>query len=99
MWALPEGYVQPQEQETSNARMDDTVVTSSFDDLSQSIDDGNPFTEDNGVPAVEDMVFPFGKHKGKHLSEVPKEYLQWCLSNMNRLDPKLKIAMQTVVNR
>ena len=99
LWALPEGYVQPQEQETSNARMDDTVVTSSFDDLSQSIDDGNPFTEDNGVPAVEDIVFPFGKHKGKHLSEVPKEYLQWCLSNMNRLDPKLKIAMQTVVNR
>lgn len=99
LWALPEGYVQPQEQETSNARTDDTVVTSSFDDLSQSIDDGNPFTEDNGVPAVEDMVFPFGKHKGKHLSEVPKEYLQWCLSNMNRLDPKLKIAMQTVVNR
>ena len=79
--------------------MDDTVVTSSFDDLSQSIDDDNPFTEDNGVPAVEDMVFPFGKHKGKHLSEVPKEYLQWCLSNMNRLDPKFKIAMQTVVNR
>ena len=99
LWALPEGYVQPQEQETSNARMDDTVVTSSFDDLSQSIDDGNPFTEDNGVPAVEDMVFPFGKHKGKHMSEVPKEYLQWCLSNMNRLDPKLKIAMQAVVNR
>ena len=99
LWALPEGYVQPQEQETSNAHVDDTVVTSSFDDLSQSIDDGNPFTEDNGVPAVEDMVFPFGKHKGKHLGEVPKEYLQWCLSNMNRLDPKLKIAMQTVVNR
>lgn len=101
LWALPEGYVQPQEQEqeTSNARMDDTVVTSSFDDLSQSINDGNPFTEDNGASPVGDMVFPFGKHKGKHLSEVPKEYLQWCLSNMDRLDPKLKIAMQTVVNR
>lgn len=99
LWALPEGYVQPQEPEMSNTPVDDTVVTSSFDDLSQSIDDDNPFTEDNGVPAVEDMVFPFGKHKGKRLGEVPKEYMQWCLSNMNRLDPKLKIAMQTVVNR
>ena len=99
LWALPEGYVQPQEPEMSNTPVDDTVVTSSFDDLSQSIDDDNPFTEDNGVPAVEDMVFPFGKHKGKRLGEVPKEYMQWCMSNMNRLDPKLKIAMQTVVNR
>ena len=99
LWALPEGYVQPQEPEMSNTPVDDTVVTSSFDDLSQSIDDDNPFTEDNGVSAVEDMVFPFGKHKGKRLGEVPKEYMQWCLSNMNRLDPNLKIAMQTVVNR
>lgn len=99
LWALPEGYVQPQEPEMSNTPVDDTVIANSFDDLSQSIDDDNPFTEDNGVPAVEDMVFPFGKHKGKRLGEVPKEYMQWCLSNMNRLDPKLKIAMQTVVNR
>lgn len=99
LWALPEGYVQPQEPETSNTPVDDTVIANSFDDLAVSLDDDNPFTEDNGVPAVEDMVFPFGKHKGKRLGEVPKEYMQWCLSNMNRLDPKLKIAMQTVVNR
>ena len=99
LWALPEGYVQPQEPETSNTPVDDTVIANSFDDFAASLDDENPFTEDNGVPSVEDMVFPFGKHKGKHLSEVPKEYMQWCLSNMNRLDPKLKIAMQTVVNR
>ena len=99
LWALPEGYVQPQEPEMSNTPVDDMVIANSFDDLSASLDDENPFTEDNGVSPVEDMVFPFGKHKGKHLSEVPKEYMQWCLSNMNRLDPKLKIAMQTVVNR
>ena len=99
LWALPEGYVQPQEPEMSNTPMDDTVIANSFDDFAASLDDENPFTEDNGASPVEDMVFPFGKHKGKHLSEVPKEYMQWCLSNMNRLDPKLKIAMQTVVNR
>lgn len=99
LWALPEGYVQPQEPEMSNTPVDDTVIANPFDDFVASLDDDNPFTEDNGVPPVEDMVFPFGKHKGKRLSEVPKEYMQWCLSNMNRLDPKLKIAMQTVVNR
>lgn len=99
LWALPEGYVQQQEPEMSNTPVDDTVIANSFDDFAASLDDDNPFTEDNGVPPVEDMVFPFGKHKGKRLSEVPKEYMQWCLSNMNKLDPKLKIAMQTVVNR
>lgn len=99
LWALPEGYVQQQEPEMSNAPVDDTVIANSFDDFTASLDDDNPFTEDNGVPPVEDMVFPFGKHKGERLGEVPKEYMQWCLSNMNRLDPRLKIAMQTVVNR
>lgn len=99
LWALPEGYVQENEPEMSNAPVDDTVITNSFDDFAASLDDDNPFTEDNGVPPVENMVFPFGKHKGERLSEVPKEYMQWCLNNMNRLDPKLKIAMQTVVNR
>ena len=99
LWALPEGYVQPQEPEMSSTPVDDAVIANSFDDFAASLDDDNPFTEDNGVPPVEDMVFPFGKHKGKRLGEVPKEYMQWCLSNMNRLDPKLKIAMQTVVNR
>ena len=98
LWALPEGYVQPQEQETSNARMDDATVTSAFDDMSPSIDDGNPFTEDNGASPVGDVVFPFGKHKGKHLSEVPKEYMQWCLNNMDRLDPKLREAMMAMID-
>ena len=97
LWALPEGYVQPQEPEMSNTPMDDTVIANSFDDFAASLDDDNPFTEDNGASPVGDMVFPFGKHKGKHLSEVPKEYMQWCLSNMNRLDPKLREAMQVMV--
>ena len=96
LWALPEGYVQ-QEPETSNAPMDDAMVANSFDDFVTSLDDENPFTEDNGASPVGDMVFPFGKHKGKHLSEVPKEYMQWCMSNMNRLDPKLREAMQVMV--
>lgn len=27
-----------------------------------------------------ETVIWFGKHKGKRLSEVPKQYLEWCLS-------------------
>ena len=81
----------------SNTPVDDTVIANSFDEFAASLDDDNPFTEDNGASQVGDMVFPFGKHKGKHLSEVPKEYMQWCLSNMNRLDPKLREAMQVMV--
>lgn len=98
LWALPEGYVQQPEQVTSNAHMDDATVTSAFDDMAPSVDDGNPFTEDNGASPAGDMVFPFGKHKGKHLSEVPKEYMQWCLNNMDRLDPKLRDAMLAMID-
>jgi hypothetical protein len=29
---------------------------------------------------------PFGKHKGKPLSEVPEDYLWWCLRNFDWSD-------------
>lgn len=33
----------------------------------------------------------FGKHKGKKLSEVPKDYLEWCLKNLKDEKVKRKI--------
>lgn len=29
------------------------------------------------------MKMPFGKHKGELLSEIPLEYLQWVISNLD----------------
>lgn len=34
--------------------------------------------------------FPFGKHKGQPWSDVPLDYLEWALANMNNLDPGLR---------
>lgn len=35
-----------------------------------------------------DFTLYFGKHKGKKLSEVPVDYLKWCLENLK--DDKVK---------
>jgi uncharacterized protein (DUF3820 family) len=31
------------------------------------------------MPFEEDIVMPFGKHKGKTISECPVEYLDWLI--------------------
>jgi hypothetical protein len=36
----------------------------------------------------------FGKHRGQPLSEVPPDYLQWCLCNCARMDPRLRRAIE-----
>lgn len=34
------------------------------------------------------FVMPVGKHKNTPLSEIPRDYLSWCLENMEREDIK-----------
>lgn len=36
---------------------------------------------------------PFGKHKGKELQDIPKEYLHWLLDNVDLFD-KLREDIQ-----
>jgi exodeoxyribonuclease X len=36
---------------------------------------------------------PFGKHKGKPLAQVPKDYIKWLLSEPN-VDPDLRYALE-----
>lgn len=94
LWALPEGYVQEDEPEQAQQAVPEFAGS---EDMFSMPDDSNPFTEDNGASSDNDIVFPFGKHKGKKLSDVPVDYMQWCISNMQRLDPKLKAAMEQFV--
>jgi len=35
------------------------------------------------------MIFPFGKHKGKNVADVPKGYLRWLLQNVELREPLL----------
>lgn len=43
------------------------------------------------------MKLMFGKHKGKELSEVPSEYLEWLVSETDVNDPKYGPKNQILV--
>lgn len=34
--------------------------------------------------------FPFGKHKGKAMTNIPAEYLLWCRENIGNLEKGIK---------
>lgn len=42
------------------------------------------------------MTMPFGKHKGKKLCNLPKDYIAWALENMTSLTPDLRKGMEMV---
>lgn len=95
LWALPEGYVQEQAQQSPPS-----AVVSGSEDLFSMPDDSNPFTESFSEPSGEgsgEFIFPFGKHKGKPISKVPADYLKWCLTNMQRLDANTKSAIESAL--
>jgi uncharacterized protein (DUF3820 family) len=50
-------------------------------------------------PAAQDgrIRMPFGKHKGEALEDIPSGYLEWCLSAMERLEPKLQEEMEAQI--
>lgn len=40
-----------------------------------------------------DLRMPFGKYKGELLENVPTDYIEWCLENME-LNPSLQREME-----
>ena len=40
------------------------------------------------------MVMPFGKHKGKPISDVPRQYLEWWLGQDDGRNPDLRVAVE-----
>ncbi len=50
------------------------------------------------------MTMPFGKHRGKSLRELPSDYVEWALRNLNDMDEDLRWSLeqlrkqQTVTN-
>ncbi len=42
---------------------------------------------------------PFGKHKGKLLTEVPAEYLKWVLETVDDLAPWLEKGIEKALSR
>lgn len=43
-------------------------------------------------------MFTFGKHKGKHIHAVPKEYLTWFLQNVTNVNEDFKKQVEEHLN-
>ena len=66
------------------------VSVASAEEVQNAIQNQEPTKEE----ALE-YVIDFGKHKGKKLTEVPKEYLEWMLGNSNNERIKKLIELAT----
>lgn len=51
--------------------------------LATEDDDGASLTQEPTKEEADNYTMTFGKHKGKKLNELPKEYLEWMLGNSN----------------
>lgn len=40
------------------------------------------------------MIMPFGKHKNELLEDLPKEYIEWVLANVENLHWRLEEELQ-----
>lgn len=56
--------------------------------LATEDDDGASLTQEPTQEEADNYTLTFGKHKGKKLTEVPTEYIEWMLGNSN--DPRMK---------
>lgn len=63
--------------------------------LATEDDDGAILTQEPTKEEALEYVIDFGKHKGKKLTEVPKEYLEWMLGNANNERIKKLIELAT----
>jgi uncharacterized protein (DUF3820 family) len=68
------------------------VSVASAEEVQNAIQNQEPTKEE-----ADNYVIDFGKHKGKKLNEVPKEYLEWMLGNANNERIKKLIELATEI--
>jgi len=44
------------------------------------------------------MIMPFGRHRGKPLENIPEDYLCWVLHECENIQPRLRRAIEQVLN-
>ena len=40
------------------------------------------------------MRMPFGKHKGELVEDLPSDYVEWILENVERITPDLQTELE-----
>jgi hypothetical protein len=40
------------------------------------------------------MTMPFGKYAGRHVGDLPRDYIRWCLRALTAMLPELRAAMR-----
>jgi len=45
-------------------------------------------------PKSSSLMMPFGKYKGTLVEDLPTDYIQWCLGNIDNLRDNLKEEME-----
>jgi uncharacterized protein (DUF3820 family) len=63
--------------------------------LATEDDDGASLTQEPTQEEADNYTLTFGKHKGKKLNELPKDYIEWMLGNSNDERMKKLIALAT----
>ena len=53
---------------------------------------------DENRPYSPRIKMPFGKHRGELLEDIPTDYIEWCLGNMERLSESLREEMENQLN-
>jgi len=46
-----------------------------------------------------DAAFYFGKHNGQQVSEVPTQYLRWCVRTLTDIEPRLLESIREELTR
>lgn len=44
------------------------------------------------------MIMPFGKHRGRPVAELPRQYLQWLIDNVTFQSQRLEDAVHEALN-
>lgn len=40
------------------------------------------------------LLMPFGKHKGEPIEDLPTDYIEWCLQEIEQLSPSVQAEME-----
>lgn len=99
-WLEPE-YIRSQE--PHNAKADALTTLRIFQHICSYVEHKMNVTTLKGLFILNDSIkaystLPFGKHQGEKIENVPNDYIEYCLFNLNNMDYELGLVLQNELN-